>query len=86
MTGRSIAKITHYFNKINVAVLGLTSEIKVGDRIHILGHTTDFQQGVGSLQIDHTPVVQASPGDDVALKVAGRVRPGDVVYKMIVGG
>lgn len=86
MTERSIARITHYYNNINVAVLALTEEIKVGDRIHILGHTTDFQQGVSSLQIDHAPVAQAGPGDDVALKVFGRVRSGDVVYKVMDGG
>lgn len=77
-----VARVTHYYNKIGVAVLTLTDTLTVGDAIHIIGHTTDFCQQVKSLQIEHSAVMEASPGDDVALKVIDRVRAGDPVFKI----
>jgi hypothetical protein len=77
-----IGKITHYFNHIGVAVLDLNDEIQVGDRITIVGHTTEFSQPVESLEIDHQQVQSAGPGDDVALKVWDYVRDGDEVFKV----
>jgi hypothetical protein len=77
-----VARVTHYYNKIGVAVLALTDTLTVGDAIHIIGHTTDFCQQVKSLQIEHGAVMEAAPGDDVALKVIDRVRAGDQVFKI----
>jgi len=77
-----IGHVTHYFNKINVAVLSIGAELKVGDTIHILGHTTDFTQKVTSLQIEHKNVDSVKPGDDFAMKVIEPVREHDVVYKV----
>jgi translation elongation factor EF-1alpha len=74
------ALITHYFARIGVAVVSLKRELKVGDTIHILGHTSDFTQKVASMEIDHHKVQSAGPGDDVALKVTEPVRENDVVY------
>lgn len=84
MSDTLIGEITHFFNKINVAVLSLTDTIELGDVIHILGHTTDFQQTVRSMQVDHKPVKQGNAGDEVALRVDRRVRVGDEVYKPTV--
>jgi translation elongation factor EF-1alpha len=78
-----VGKVTHYFGKIGVAVLELSGDLKVGDPIHILGHTTDFEQVVSSMQIEHKNVQAVGRGDDVALKVAGVVRQGDTVYRVI---
>lgn len=78
-----IGEITHFYNKISVGVLALTDTIRLGDTICILGHITDFQQKVSSLQIEHHPVEEAGPGDDVALKVNERVRKGDKVFKVL---
>ena len=78
-----IGKVTHYFGRIKVAVIELSDELKVGDSIHILGHTTDFEQIVRSMEIDHEQVRTVGPGDDVALKVARMVRKGDKVYKVL---
>ena len=77
-----VGKVTHYFGRISVAVLELSSDLKVGDSIHILGHTTDFEQVVRSMQIEHEYIQAVGPGDDVALKVARKVRQGDTVYKI----
>jgi len=81
MSGVRIGEVNHFFDKISVAVLTLTEVIRVGDTIHILGRSTDFQQEVTSLQIEHQPVSEAGPGQDVALKVKQRVHPRDAVFK-----
>ena len=73
--------VTHYFDRIGVAVLDLTDELKVGDRILISGHTTDIEQPVSSMEIDHRKVQSAGPGMEVALLVADPVHVGDRVYK-----
>lgn len=78
-----IGKVTHFYNRISVAVLELEGEIKLGDRIAILGHTTEFTQTVESLEIDHQNVEVATSGEDVALKVWDSVRDGDLVYKVV---
>lgn len=77
-----IGQVTHYFNKINVAVLSISDEMKLGDTIHILEHTTDFTQKVTSIQIEHKNVHSVKPGDDFAIKVIEPVRNNDVVYKV----
>ncbi len=82
MSDNPIGKVKHYFDKISVAVLELTETIRVGDTIHFLGHSTDFQQTVDSLQIEHKGVPEATPGQDVALKVIQKVHPHDKVLKV----
>jgi putative protease len=77
-----IGHVTHYFNKINVAVLSIEEELKLGETIHFLGHTTDFSQKVTSLQIEHKNVDSVKPGDDFALKVIEPVREHDIVYRV----
>ena len=82
MSGIRIGQVTHYYDHLSVAVLALTEVIRVGDTVHFLGHSTDFQQEVTSLQIEHQPVTEAGPGQNVALKVAQRVHPHDAVFKI----
>lgn len=79
---KKVGKVTHYFSRIGVAVLELTGDLMVGDSIHILGHTTDFEQVVSSMQIEHKNIQSVRPGDDIALKVIGKVRKGDTVYRI----
>jgi putative protease len=78
-----IGKVTHYFDHIRVAVLTLNTSLKLGDMIHFSGHSTDFTQRVGSMEIEHHSVVWVKPGDDVALKVAETVHPHDKVFKVV---
>ncbi len=82
MSRTQIGHVTHYYDHLGVAVLALTEVLQVGDWLHILGHTTDFAQQVGSLEIDHCPVHQADASQDVALRVAQRVRPHDVLFRI----
>jgi len=82
MPHQLVGQITHYFAHLHVAVLKLEAPIRLGDWLHITGHTTDFVQPVVSLQIDHYPVSEAASGQEVALKVADRVRAHDAVYRI----
>ncbi|MEA2020461.1 MAG: EF-Tu/IF-2/RF-3 family GTPase [Patescibacteria group bacterium] len=77
-----VGEITHYYTNIGVGVLELSDTLKIGDKIHIQGATTDFTQEVGSMQANKEPVKEASAGDAVGLKVENRVREGDLVYKV----
>lgn len=83
MEERPIGKVTHFFGRISVAVFDLTEPLKVGETIHIKGHTTDLTQRVESMQVEHKDIQEAKPGDQVAIKVTGRVHEHDVVYKVI---
>lgn len=80
MSEEKIGSVTHYFSQPEVGALSLDSQLRVGDVIAFRGHTTDFQQTVNSMEIDHESVEIAGPGDEVALKVKERVREGDEVY------
>jgi hypothetical protein len=78
-----IGVVTHYYGHLSVATLRLESgTLRVGDVIHIRGHTTDFSQQVESLEVNHSPASAVGPNDDFGLKVAGHVREHDVVYKV----
>lgn len=78
-----VGKITHYFSKINVGVLELSKgELRVGDTVHIKGHTSDFYQKVESMQLEHNPVESAKPGEPVGIKVESPVRENDIVFKV----
>jgi hypothetical protein len=78
-----IGRVTHYYNHINVAVLKLNENLKLGDLIHIQGHSTDFTQRVSSMEVEHHAVVWVKPGDDVAIKVIEPVHEHDIVYRVV---
>jgi putative protease len=81
--GKLIGKVTHYFDKIGVAVIALDDTLKVGDTIRIIGGLdTDFEQEVESMQIEHQPIQEAKKGDEIGLKVKEKVREGYKVYKL----
>ena len=82
MSEELIGEVSHWFGKIMVAGITLSGDLVVGDRIHILGHTTDFEQDVGSMQIDNADVTEARTGDEIGVRLASRARPGDKVFKV----
>lgn len=82
MEKEEIGEVTHYFTDISVGVIELSGTLKLGDQISIEGATTDLQQEVGSMQIEHEDVTEAGPSDAVGMKVKDRVREGDIVYKI----
>ncbi|MBM3298048.1 MAG: hypothetical protein FJY83_10690 [Candidatus Aminicenantes bacterium] len=76
-----VGRISHYFSKISVAVIEVTAgRLRVGDTIHIKGHTTDFHQQVDSLQQEHQSVAEAVLGASAGLKVKYPVREHDLVF------
>jgi putative protease len=77
-----IGKVTHWFGNIKVVGIELTGKLAVGDRVHIQGHTTDFEQEVTSMQVMHQDVTKVGPGKNVGVKVVSRARVGDRVYKV----
>ena len=77
-----IGKVTDFFARPVVAGIELTATLKLGDKIHIKGHTTDLEFIVDSMQIDNVDVKQAKAGDLIGIKVSERVRSGDTVYQV----
>jgi U32 family peptidase len=78
-----IGYISHFFSKINVAVIELTLPLSIGDHILVKGPLTDFNQKVESMQIDHKEIPRAEGGQSVGLKLAQFAREKDVVYKKL---
>jgi len=77
-----VGRVSHYFSGISVAVAELKAPLAVGDRILIRGSTTDLEQVVESMQIEHKDVQRAEAGQSIGLKVKERVRENDTVYKI----
>ena len=82
MAEELVGTVTHYFPKPEVGVVKVSAEINSGDVLHFRGHSTDFEQQLTSMQVDHAPVESAAAGSEVALKVTERVRHGDQVYRV----
>jgi GTPase len=84
MAEQEVGKVTHYFGRVQVAGITLTGgELRVGDTIHICGHSSDFTQVVESMQIDNQPVDSAKAGDTIGIRVAEHAREHDRVYKVV---
>jgi translation elongation factor EF-1alpha len=78
-----VGVVTHYFSERSVAVIHLESGmLRVGDTIHIKGHTTDFTQRIESLQVEHETVNEVGPQDNFGVKVVAHAREHDIVYKV----
>lgn len=80
MEKKEIGRVSHYFGGPGVAAIVLTGELRVGDKVCVQGHTTDFEFVVKSMQVEHDSIEHAKPGDNIGIKVPERVREHDVVY------
>ena len=78
-----VGEVSHFFTKISVAVVEVTAPMRIGDPIAIKGMTTNFEQTVGSMQIEGEDIEKAKAGDSIGLKVVDRVRKGDIVYRLV---
>ena len=84
MEEKQVGKVVKFFAKIGVAAIRLSEgSLKVGDKIHIVGHTTDVTLAVDSMQVENQSVAEAGIGADVGIKITDRVREHDVVYKVV---
>jgi len=79
---KEIGKITHWYDKINVAVIKLTGGIKKGDKIKIKKGTEETEATVESLQIDRVDVEKGKKNDEVAIKLSQKAKEGSTVYKV----
>lgn len=82
MADLKVGKVTHYFDKIGVAVVELTGALSAGDTIKISGHDKEFTMTVASMQIEHEQIKDAKKGDTVGMKVDQAAEEGDEVYKI----
>jgi len=80
--GKLVGKITHYFSKIEVAVVELSDSLKVGDKIRIVGKDIDFIQEIDSMEVNHKKIQEAKAGEKIGLKVIQKVKEGCQVYKL----
>jgi putative protease len=79
---KKIGEVTHYFDNIQVAIVRLEAPLRKGDKVRFKGHTTDFEETVDSMQVDHADIEEAGEGDEIGVNVTDRVREGDEVYKV----
>jgi translation elongation factor EF-Tu-like GTPase len=82
MAETEIGKVSDFFARPVVAAIELTAGLKVGDKIHIKGHTTDVEMTITSMQIENKSITEARAGQSVGIKVPDRVRQTDIVYKV----
>jgi len=83
MSEEIVGKVSDFFARPVVAGIELSAGLKIGDKIRIKGHTTDLEMAVESMQIDNASGQEAKAGDSIGVKVADRVRAGDIVYKVV---
>jgi putative protease len=84
MEKEKVGKVFTYFSKAEVAGIKLTDgSLSIGDKISIEGATTNFEQTLDSMQIDRVDIETGEPGQDIGIKVKDRVRPNDIVYKIV---
>ena len=83
MPEQEIGVVTHYFDQPQVAVVKLSAgQVGLGDTLRFHGHTTEFTESVTSMEVDHQRVERATAGQEIAIKVIGRARRHDKVFKV----
>jgi len=82
MAEKQIGKVIHWYDKASVAVLSLTAPLAVGDNIKIVGGSSEFEEAVSSMQVDHKPMKSVKKGEEVAVKLSQRAKEGSLIYKL----
>ena len=82
MPDLKVGIITHYYDKIGVAVVDLTGTLSIGDKIKIVKGDEEFTQEVTSMQVEHEQVQTAKRGESIGLKVNQPVKRKAEVYKV----
>ena len=84
MADFKVGKVTHYYDKIGVAIVELDAELGVGDKIKFVrGGEELFEQDVSSIQVEHQKIDKASKGDVAGLKTENEVKEGAEVFKLV---
>jgi putative protease len=79
--GKLIGEVTHFYGGLSVAIVKFKEPVKVGDNVQFFGATTDFKEAIKSMQYNHEDIGEAKKGQEVGIKVDGKVREGDEVYR-----
>ena len=83
MEEEKVGRVEKFFAKPSVAAIEVTAGVlKIGDKLHFKGHTTDFEETITSMQVENQPVEEAKPGDLIGVKVKGRVRENVTVFRV----
>lgn len=82
MEQKPIGVVTHYYGHLGVAIVKFNREVKPGESVHFKGASTDFNQTINSMQYDHKDIDKAKKGQEVGIKVDGKVREGDEAYEI----
>lgn len=77
---KKVGVVTHYYSGIGVGTIKVEDEMKLGDKLHFKGSTTDFSQLISEMQFDHKPIEVAKKGQEIGVKISGKVREGDEVF------
>ncbi|MGC9602968.1 MAG: translation elongation factor-like protein [Minisyncoccia bacterium] len=80
-SSKPIGVVTHFYGGISVAIVKFKEVVKVGDEVQFFGATTDFKEKIKSMQYNHQDISEARKGQEVGIKVDGKVREGDEVYR-----
>ena len=78
---KPIGAVTHFYGHLGVAIVKFSKPVKVGDKVRFKGATSDLEETIQSIQYDHKPIDSAKKGQEVGIKVGGKVREGDLVYE-----
>ena len=78
---KPIGEVTHFYGHLNVAIVKFSKAVEVGAKVKFKGVTTDFDETISSMQFEHKPIEAAEKGQEVGIKVSGKVREGDEVYE-----
>ncbi len=80
-----IGTVTHWYDKIGVAVVALKSGLKVGDKVKVKHGETEFETEVESMQVEHENIKSSKKGEEVAVKLSEKVekaKEGSVLYEV----
>jgi translation elongation factor EF-1alpha len=80
MSGSRVGEVTHFYDRISVAVVKLSASLTKGDLVHFLGYGSDFTQEITSIQVEHESIEAAKKGDEIAVKVIKPVKPKTAVF------
>ena len=76
-----VGKVKHYFSNLSVATIILSSELKIGDKISIIGKTTGIKNCiVESMEIKNKKIKKAKKRQEVGIKIPFEIKKGDEVY------
>ncbi len=81
MTDFKVGTVSHYYDKIQVAVVDLIDNLSLGDKIRIRNNDEEFEQEVESMQMEHKQIKLAEKGETIGLKVDQPVKAGYTIYK-----